>query len=138
MSSAPILTFKRQGLAFLPADRVTREALADIADGGAMFAQRRNPRSMVQHRAYFAMLSNVVQATGKWPSVESLSYDLSVALKRGSIETSPRSGKARWIPDSRAVSAMAKDDFERLHRDTEALLCDWIGCNPNDLRETGA
>ena len=92
MTSAPILTFKRQGLAFIAADRITREALADIADGGAMFAQRRNPRSMAQHRAYFAMLANVVQATGKWPSVESLSYDLSVALKRGTIETSPRAG----------------------------------------------
>ena len=130
-----ILTLKRSGLGFVPADRVTREALADIADGATMFAQRRNPRNMAQHRAYFAMLQNVCDATGKWPSVESLSYDLSVKLKRGTIETSPRSGKARWIPDSRAVSAMSREDFERLHHDTVAVLCEWLQCHPDDLND---
>ncbi len=130
-----LVTLRRDGMAFRPADRQSRELLAQTPDGGTILVERRNPRNMAQHRAYFAMLGNVVQATGKWPSVESLSYDLSVALKRGDIEISPRSGKARWVPASRAVSAMPKAEFERLHRDTEALLCEWLGCNPNDLRD---
>lgn len=145
MTSAPILTFKRQGLAFLPADRVTREALADIADGGTMFAQRRNPRNMNQHKRFFAMLENVVQSGARhpranmaWPSVDSLWFDLSVELKCGVAEVSPRSGKARWEPLSRAVSAMPKEQFEQLERDVVGVLCEWLGCHPSDLRETPA
>lgn len=130
-----LVSLRRDGLALRPADRASREMLAAMPDGSTKLFERRNPRNMGQHRAYFAMLGNVVQATGKWPSVESLSFDLSVALKRGAVETSPRSGKVRWVPDSRAVSAMPKADFERLHTDTQALLCEWLGCHPDDLRD---
>ena len=138
MSVPPILTLRRSGLSFIADDRVTRETLANVADGARVYAQRRNPRNMVQHKRYFAMLNNVIQATGKWPSVESLSFDLSVKLKRGTVETSPTSGKARWIPDSRAVASMTKEDFERLEVDTIAVLCDWLGCHPNDLKDEAA
>ena len=33
---------------------------------------------------------------------------------------------------------MKKDDFERLHTDTVALLTDWLGCDPEMLREEAA
>ena len=130
-----LATLRRDGMAFRPADRASRELLASVPDGTTILVERRNPRNMSQHRAYFAMLGNVVQATGNWPSVESLSFDLSVKLRRGVVETSPISGKVRWAPDSRAVSAMSKADFERLHSDTVAVLIDWLQCHPDDLRD---
>lgn len=133
--TAALVTLRRDGMAFRPADRASRELLASVPEGATVLMERRNPRNMAQHRAYFAMLENVKEATGKWPSIESLSFDISVALKRGVPEVSPISGKARWIPDSRAVSAMSKADFERLHTDTVALLIEWLGCHPDDLRD---
>jgi hypothetical protein len=135
MSVKELATFRRAGTGLMPASVEARALIASLDAGETVLVERRNPRNMAAHRAYFAMLGNVVQATGKWPSVESLSWDLSVALKRGVVETSPVSNKVRWVPDSRAVSAMPKADFERLHSDTVALLIEWLDFHPDDLRD---
>jgi hypothetical protein len=127
--------FRKSGTGLMPANADARLIVSSMHYGESSIFEKRNPRNLKQHRAYFAMLGNVVQATGKWPSVESLSWDLSVALKRGVVETSPVSNKVRWVPDSRALSAMPKADFERLHSDTVALLIEWLNCHPDDLRD---
>lgn len=129
--------FRRNGMMLIPADRAAREAFASIKDGGEAFFEVWKPRNMRQHRAYFAMLNNVVEASGMWSSREALEYEIALALRRGSfIEL--RGGKRRFEPDSRAVASMSKDDFERLHADTVALLTEWLGCDPEMLREQAA
>jgi len=129
--------FRRNGITLVPADRAAREAMAAIKDGGEAFFEVWKPRRMSQHRAYFAMLNNVVEASGLWASREALEYELALTLQRGSfIEL--RNGKRRFEPDSRAVASMSKDDFERLHSDTVKLLAEWLGCDPEMLREQAA
>lgn len=129
--------FRRNGLTLVPADRPAREAMAAIKDGEDAFFEVWKPRNMRQHRAYFAMLNNVVEASGEWSSREALEYEIALALRRGSfIEL--RNGKRRFEPDSRAVASMSKADFERLHDDTVKLLTEWLGCSPENLMEQAA
>jgi len=132
-----VARFRRNGLTIVPADRAAREAMATIKDGGEAFFEVWKPRNMAQHRAYFAMLNNVEEASGLWSSREALEYELALALRRGSfIEL--RNGKRRFEPDSRAVASMSRDDFERLHSDTVKLLTEWLGCDPELLKEQAA
>jgi hypothetical protein len=129
--------FRRNGLTLIPADRAAREAMAAIKDGASAFFEVWKPRNMAQHRAYFAMLNNVVEASGRWPSREALEFDLALALKRGTFFTA-RDGSRHFRPDSRAVASMAKADFERLHDDTIRLLTEWLGCSPEALQDEAA
>ncbi len=132
-----IAAFRKDGFALVPRDRAGRDILGKLKDGEGLFIEVWKPRNMNQHRAYFAMLNNVVQASGLWKSREALEYELALTLQRGSfIEL--RNGKRRFEPDSRAVASMSKDDFERLHRDTVALLTEWLGCDPEMLRDEAA
>lgn len=129
--------FRRNGLTLVPVDRAARETFAAIKDGGEAFFEVWKPRNMAQHRAYFAMLNNVVEASGLWSSREALEYEIALELRRGHF-VELRNGKRRFEPDSRAVASMSKDDFERLHRDTVALLTTWLGCDPEMLRDEAA
>ncbi len=129
--------FRRQGLGLFPIGRIARELFAAIKDGSTVFVEVWSPRNMGQHRAYFAMLNNVVEASGKWPSRAALEFDLALALKAGDIHTD-RWGRTHFVPASRAVASMKRADFEQLHSDTERLLTEWLGCHPDALREEAA
>lgn len=129
--------FAKEGFSLIPKDFTARSILGRLKDGERVFIEVWKPRNMNQHRAYFAMLNNVVQASGMWASREALEYELAITMGRGSyIEL--RNGKRRFEPDSRAVASMKKEDFERLHSDTVALLTKWLGCDPEMLREEAA
>ncbi len=129
--------FRRNGLALIPADRAARQALSAIKDGGEAFLEVWKPRNMAQHKSYFAMLNNVVEADGRWPSREALEFDIALELKAGDFHRD-RHGNSHFRPWSRAVASMSKDDFERLHNDTVRLLTEWLGCDPEMLRDQAA
>lgn len=130
-------TFQRDALALTPKDGIARRIIGALSDGERVFVEVWRPRNMRQHRAYFAMLNSVVEASGLWKSREALEYELALTLQRGSF-VELRNGKRRFEPDSRAVASMSREDFERLHRDTVALLTEWLGCNPEMLTQEAA
>jgi hypothetical protein len=129
--------FAKDGFSLTPRDYEARSILGRMKEGDRVFVEVRKPRNMAQHRAYFAMLNNVVQASGEWPSREALEFDIALALRRGTF-VQAKDGSRHFRPDSRAVASMSKDDFERLHNDTVALLTDWLGCDPEMLRDEAA
>lgn len=129
--------FAVRGMMMVPQDKAARQIVAKLGEGGAAFLEAWKPRNMSQHRAYFAMLNNVVEASGLWSSREALEYELALTMGRGDyIEL--RNGRRRFEPHSRAVASMSREDFERLHSDTVKLLTDWLGCDPEALREQAA
>ena len=125
--------FIRRGLVLATANREAREVLVKWEEGTLRAVTFRNPRSLARHRAYFVMLNNVHEATGRWPSVEALTYDIALELKRGEFWTAP-DGSVRFRPDSRRWASMSEEDFTRLFVDTEALLRTW-GIDPAFLEE---
>jgi hypothetical protein len=130
-------SFAKDGFSLIPKDMTARGIIGRLKEGERLFVEVWKPRNMNQHRAYFAMLNNVVEASGMWKSREALEYELALTLKRGTI-IELRNGNRRFEPDSRKVASMSKTDFERLHHDTVALLTEWLGCDPEMLREEAA
>ena len=131
-------TFRKDGLSLLPVGRLARELLAAIRDGATIFVEIWSPRNMKQHRKYFAILNNVVEATGRWTSTEDLRFDIFKHLKRGTIRVSQVDGTIDFVPDSMAFASMSKAEFERLYDDTLRFLTDILGCDPEMLLEEAA
>jgi hypothetical protein len=128
----------KRGLTLIPGDREARELHAGIGDGASLFVQLHLPRNMAQHRKYFAVLNNVVEATGEWTSTEDLRFEIFKALKRGLLRVSQVDGSVDFIPDSMAVASMPKAEFERLYEDTMKWLTDRYGCDPEMLTQEAA
>ena len=128
----------RRGLTLVPADRWARELHAKIKDGASIFVVLWLPRNMAQHRKYFAVLNNVVEATGEWSSTEDLRFEIMKALKRGRFRYSPVDGVCDFIPDSMAVASMPKVEFERLYEDTMKWLTERYQCDPEMLIQEAA
>ena len=133
-----VARYRKNGLALVPADREARELHAKLADGAAVFMQLWLPRNMAQHRKYFAVLRNVVEATGKWTSTEHLRRDILIALNRFDEEVNKLTGEVRQVPHSMAVASMPKAEFEQLYDDTIRLLTDALGCDPEMLTQEAA
>jgi hypothetical protein len=133
-----VARFTRRGLTLVPADREGREMLPKIADGKSVFVQLRLPRNMNQHRKYFAILNNVVEATGRWTSTEHLRKDILIALHRYDEEADQFTGEIRKVPHSMAVASMPKADFEQLYSETINLLTEALGADPELLTQEAA
>ena len=130
--------FRRKGFILIPASAAAREAVASINDGAEAFLELWKPRNMAQHRKYFAILNNVVQATGEWSSTEALRFDILRELKRGTEHVSPVDGTVHFFPESMAVASMPKAEFERLYEDTMRWLTDRYGCDPEMIEQEAA
>lgn len=130
--------FRRVAFALLPVNKVARELLAALKEGATIFVEIWSPRNMAQHRKFFAVLNNVVEATGKWTSTEHLRRDILLALHRYDEHASQFTGEVTKVPHSMAVASMPKDDFERLYDDTIRLLTDELGADPEMLTQEAA
>lgn len=130
--------FRRVAFALVPVTREARQLLAGINDGGTVFAEVWTARNMAQHRKYFAILNNVVEATGKWTSTEHLRRDILLTLHRYDEHVNQFTGEVERVPHSMAVASMTKDEFERLYEDTMRLLTEALGADPEMLTQEAA
>lgn len=130
--------FRRKGFVLIPASPAAREAIGRMKEGAEAFFQPWLPRNMAQHRKYFAVLNNVVQASGEWASTEALRFDILRELKRGEEYVSPVDGTVHFFPESMKVASMPKADFERLYEDTMRWLTERYGCDPEMLTQEPA
>lgn len=134
MSNAPL--YVKRGPMLAPVNREGREFVGSLEEGERVVMERKKPRSMPMHRAYFAMLRNVYEATGRWPSMRAMEYEIALELKAGESFIDHK-GMLQFVPFSRAVATMPADDFHQLVRDTENLFRTW-GYDPVLLREEAA
>ena len=128
--------YRKMGLTLVPADSDARAQFAKIADGQTAFVEIKRHRNMIAHRRFFAELGDLVEATGEWPSIDALWFQIAKELKRGHPMVD-RQGGVHWIPQSRACAAMAGDDFDALTRETDALIREW-GYDMSAMRATRA
>jgi hypothetical protein len=130
--------YRKSALTLVPADREARELHAKIEDGGSVFIQVWHPRNWRQHKKYFAVLNNVVEATGKWTSSEHLRRDILIGLHRFDEEVNQLTGEVRQIPHSMSYASMPKAEFEQLYDDTIKLLTEALECDPEMLTQEAA
>lgn len=105
----------------------------DILDGYALHSDVevtiRKRRSLPQLRLYWAMLNNVVEATGAYPDAEHLHEAVKMELGM----TSPMrlmTGEVVWVPDSVALSKMDSAQFQRFFDQAAELLARTYGFDP--------
>jgi hypothetical protein len=103
-----VARYTKRGLTLVPADKEGASCTPSWTDGGTVFVQLWLPRNMAQHRKYFAVLRNVVEATGNWTSSEHLRRDILIGLKRFDEEVNKLTGEVRQVPHSMAVASMPK------------------------------
>lgn len=134
----PFGLFRRHGVFLVPVDQDARHIVAAMKDGERSAFVKRNYRSMKQHRKYFAILRNVVEATGRWTSTEHLRRDILIALNRYDEEVNRLTGEVRQVPHSMSVASMPKAEFEALYQETIALLTEALGADPEMLTQEAA
>lgn len=130
--------FRKSGLMLAPVNREAREIMAAVKQDASLFVEVWMPRNMAQHRKFFALLNNVVEATGRWASTEHLRRDILIALHRCDEHVNQFTGEVEKVVHSMAVASMPKAEFERLYDDTMRLLTDALGCDPEMLMEQAA
>lgn len=130
--------FIKRGLTFVPADAYARELAAKVPEGKGVFLNLWLPRNMAQHRKYFAILRNVVEATGRWTSTEHLRRDILLTLGRYDEHVNEFTGEVEKVVHSMAVASMPRDEFERLYSDTIKLLTEALGADPEMLVQEAA
>jgi hypothetical protein len=123
------LVLRRTERGLEPRTRQAADLLAEYALHSDVEVSVKKRRSLPQLRLYFKMLSNVVDATGAWPTVEHL-HD---ALKMDLGFTTPvkrMDGEIVWIPDSAAMGQMDSVKFRKFFDAAQKRLAEVCGFDP--------
>lgn len=86
-------------------------------------------RSLPQLKLYWAMLNNVVDATGAWPDAEHLHDALKLDLGYVTLIRTV-DGKLAMIPDSAAMSKMDSAQFKKFFDAVAQRLAEVCGFDP--------
>lgn len=115
------------------ADPSTDAALAQIDLGAFVVVKITRPRSLAQHRLFFAVLTHVAEATD-FDTPEQLLVALKIALGRYDLMKLPN-GKVVPVPQSISFASMPHDAFCRFFDDAVRLICRDVlpGVLPDDL-----
>lgn len=122
----PIYGFIRKGNALVPAMNYDLTALENISQGELVKVEIKQFRNAGRHRAYWAMLQDVIDACGLDYNAEKL-HDL-IKLHNGVIDfiTLP-SGLTVSIPASISFDKMSEADFQSFFRKAEEWLAKTYG-----------
>lgn len=127
------LVLRRTERGLEPRSRSARDFLDQYAVHSDVEVIVKKRRSLPQLRLYWAMLNNVIEATGAWPTAEHLHDALKMDLGYVTpIKT--MDGKMVLIPDSAAMSKMDSAQFKTFFDAAAAKLAEVCGFDP--LMET--
>lgn len=128
------LVLRRTERGLEPRSSQARDLLAQYALHSDVEVVVKKRRSLPQLRLYWAMLQNVVAATGAWPTAEHL-HD---ALKLDLGYTTPvkgMDGRLVMIPDSAAMARMDAAQFKVFFDAAAARLAEVCGFDPLAIEE---
>lgn len=127
------LVLRRTERGLEPRSRLAADILSQYAIGGDVEITIRKRRSHPQLRRYWVMLQQVVEATGAYPTAETLHE----ALKLDLGYVTPMKlfdGTLVYVPNSTAMSQMDAAQFSRFFERAAARLAELCGFDP--LAET--
>ena len=87
------------------------EQIMGDAPGTEYDLVKRSRRSLPQHRLYWQVLSQVVRATGRWPTAEHLHHELKLVCGYKMTIVDWSTGEVSTAVDSTAFDAMNQDEF---------------------------
>ena len=123
---SPVYAFFRNGNGLTPEMSFDLEALAGIAQGERVRVELKQWRNSARNRAYWKLLSEVVQACGLKYTTEKLHEILK--LENGVVELIRLpTGMTVAIPGSIAFEKMSESEFVDFFRKAEAWLAETFG-----------
>ena len=131
------LVLRRTDRGLEPRSRQAVDLLAQYAVHSDVEVSIKKRRSLPQLRLYWAMLQNVVAATGAWPTAEhlhdALKLDLGYVTPVKSMD-----GKLVMVPDSAAMAKMDSAQFRAFFDAAAARLAEAYGFDPLAQTEEAA
>lgn len=121
------LIMERRGNALVPYDAKAAEDLLALPFGKGLTCKVTQPRSINQHRWYWACLSEVVKATDCAPTAEHLHQALKLSLGYTMPVFDAKGEIVSHIPDSTSFSKMDQHKFSEFVRKVEKLLAERWG-----------
>lgn len=129
-SEKPVYAFILKGTHLVPEMEHDAKALAGIAEGERVKVEIRQWRNYGRLRAYWAMLGEVVEATGCAPSAEKL-HEV-VKLENGFVDLVRLGKMTVAIPGSIAFDKMTETDMVAFFRTAEQFLAQHYGYVPQE------
>lgn len=125
-SEKPVYCFVRKGMSLIPEMEYDERALGGIANGQRVKVDIREFRSLGRHRAYWAMLHDVVKATECALTPERL-HDV-IKLETGLIEhVRLPNGFMVALPGSIAFDKVSETEFIAFFQSAERWLAETYG-----------
>ncbi|HEV2674102.1 MAG TPA: DUF1367 family protein [Aliidongia sp.] len=127
------LVMKRTEAGLIPVDGHASDLLAKVKIGDRVLVKLHRPRSVDQHRLFFALLTKVAGAT-EFETPEKLLVALKIALGFYDIMRMPN-GSTVPVPNSISFASMPQDDFRRFFDQAVGLICQHLlsGMTADDL-----
>lgn len=124
-SEKPVYAFRRKGMMLVPDMEHDAKALAGVAEGEKVKVEIRQWRNYGRLRAYWAMLGEVVEATGCAPSSEKL-HEV-IKLENGFVDLVRVGTMTVAIPGSIAFDKMDEAAMVAFFRTAEQFLAQHYG-----------
>ena len=128
----PVYAFRRKGNSLVPDMDFDLRALDGVANGQMVRVDIKEFRSLPRMRAYWAMLHEVVEATGCAPSAERLHEAMKLEL--GIVDLVKVGKLTAAIPGSIAFDKMTEAEMTEFFRIAEGWLAETYGWVPERER----
>lgn len=116
------IILRRVGLALVPQDVESIDAVSAIPCGAEVMVKVRRPRNPRHHRLFRALLSKVVEAGAPFRNADALLAFIKVGLGRYDSVLGP-SGQIIAMPHSTSFESMGQDEFRRFFEEAVDLIC---------------
>jgi hypothetical protein len=121
-TAAKKLVFQKRGNILAPMEQTALNVLGSIKNGDMLFVSIHQPRNILQHRFYWALMNKVASNTDKWPNAESLSDAVKIAT--GHCEPHYRISGEAWLkPKSISFASMPQADFKEYMDKAFTVIC---------------
>lgn len=120
----------RKGLSLVPELDMDAEAIKAIPDGRSVSVEFKQPRSVDRLKAYWAMLHDVVTATGCAPSAERLHEAMKLEL--GIVDHVQVKGFKVAVPASIAFDKMTESEMVEYFNLAQRWLAETYGYVPEN------
>lgn len=126
--SPPIVTKTARGLSAVSA--FDAERLMSDPAGTEYDLVKRTKRSNPQNGLYWQTLTQVIRATGKWPTAEHLHHELKLVCGYRMTVVDWDTGEVSQAVDSTAFDQMKPDEFKAYFDLAMSKLAEHIGFDP--------
>lgn len=126
--------FRREGNHLVPADAAAEERIQSVKEGQEVLITWRKPRSIQNHKHFFAILRVAAEQLPSYTDEEELLDALKIAVS-WTRPVQRTNGEIIWLPKTINFAALDEDTFRRFKDRCLYVLGQLLGVDPQELLE---